>query len=251
MRMHVPPVRCHPHCTQWYAATWMPASPPAAASTCRRRRRPVRPTAAPVLPPSTLHDHASHTCASCVSGPTTAYPRAPVLRRPPTAYQLSPCSDPTYGMSTSHTNVWGRATTHPKLTHASHLSRSHLWGLAAVKRLAAPPRVSLPHYASRCPTTRLVPPLRVSSSHYRLVPPLRMSAPHHPCCHPHHHPCRPPTMRLAASPAPTTHPVLLHTLLWPLSCVPALRFRRIQSHLRGVCRHCGAWQGAGATMCCA
>ena len=125
-----------------------------------------------------------------------------------------------------------------------------------IKRLAAPPRVSLPtmhiraplcvssrHYASRPTTTCLVPPLRVSSHHYashpattRLVQPLRMLAPHHPCRHPHH-PCGLPTMRLAALPAPTMHPVLLHTILWPLSCVPALRFRWIQSHLRGVCRH--------------
>ena len=29
-------------------------------------------------------------------GPTTVYPRAPALGRPPTAYPLSPCSDPTY-----------------------------------------------------------------------------------------------------------------------------------------------------------
>ena len=185
MRTHVPPILCHPHSTQSCAATtatptWTPASPAAAASTCHRCHRPVRPTANPVLPPSTLRDHASHTRAACVSGPTTAYPHTPALRQPPTAYRLSPCSDPTYGTSTSHTDIQARTTTHPKLTHASHLSRSHPWGLAPIKRLAAPPHILLPHYASCPATTRLVQPLLVSSRQYA---------------------CRPPTTRVAT---PTT-----------------------------------------------
>ena len=156
----------------------------ATASTCRRPR-PVRPTATPVLPPSTLRGHASHTRAPCVSGATTAYPPAPALGRPPTAYRLSHARTPPTA-HTSHTDVQGRATTHPKLPpHASHPPRSHPWGLAPLEasrhpttRLAAPPRVSLPHHASRCPTTHNGAPLRVSSRHYA-------------CCHPPHHPCQP------------------------------------------------------------
>ena len=98
------------------------------------------------------------------------------------------------------------------------------------RRLATPPRVSLLHHASRCPTTRLAAPPRISGHHYASRP-----ATTHVVTTPTTRAS--PSMLLANPLPPTTRPALLHTLLWPLSCVLALRFHRLRSHLRGVRRH--------------
>ena len=193
-----------------------PGSPLATASTCHHRC-PVRPTAAAVHLPSTLHGHTSRTHAPAF--------RAPPLRtHPPLRLDglLPPAGFPMLGPHPWHICPTPTYRDMPQLTpssppHASHPPWSHPWGLAPLKasrhpttRLAAPPRISGHHYASPPATTHVV-----------TTPTTRAS----------------PTMLLANPLPPTTRPALLHTLLWPLSCVLTLRFRRLRSHLRGVRRH--------------
>ena len=110
----VPP--CHHRCPLRVAtaapymlpatALYVPPLPPLFTSHCR-----------PTLGTPTFHPsppHAPHPCPR-ISGPTTTYPCTLTLGWPPTAYSLSPCSDPTHDTPTSHTDVWGCPMTHPKL----------------------------------------------------------------------------------------------------------------------------------------
>ena len=167
----VPPVPCDLHCIQSCAT--------AAAPTCHRRplllhaaaataqyippppRYPrlqpfaaTRPTPVPpafrAAPPRT---HAP--LRSDGLPPPTGFPHA---RTPPTA---RPHPIPTYGDAP-------QPTPSSPMQPILHGPIRGAW--PPIKRLAAAPRVSLPHHAYRGATTRLVPPLRVSSSHYSSRP---------------------------------------------------------------------------------